>query len=169
MSPVSKKLLVCVNDSEASRRVTRYVGQLIGPSSGFTVLLLHVLEPLPPQFQESRGAETTRGEERVEQELRQKQTRQIERSKQEAAPILTEAKSILTGAGVPAEAVMTDAFVPIHQENLATEILHIARDKSCGTVVTGRESFSWVQEIFRSHVSDELLEEGQGLAIWIVQ
>jgi nucleotide-binding universal stress UspA family protein len=169
MSPVNKKLLVCVDDSEASRRVTRYVGELIGRSRGFTVLLLHVLEPLPAQFQESRGAETASGEETVEEELQQKQARQIERSKKEAGPILTEAKSILTGAGVPAEAVMTDLFVPKHQENLATEILHTARAKSCGTVVIGRASFSWVQEIFRSHVSDELLEEGQGLAIWIVQ
>jgi hypothetical protein len=133
------------------------------------VLLLHVLPPLPPQFKESRGAETTQGEERVEEELRQKQARQIESVKKEAEVILTEAKSILMGAGVSAEAVMTDFLIPRHQENLVTEILHAARAKSCGTIVVGRESLPWVQEIFRSHLSDELIEEGQGLAIWIVQ
>lgn len=47
--------------------------------------------------------------------------------------------------------------------------LTTARDAGCGTIVVGRESFSWVMESFHSHVSDELVQEGQGLAIWIVQ
>jgi hypothetical protein len=170
MAPASKNLAVCIDDSDASRRVVRYIGTMLGgSSSGFTVRLIHILEPVAPEFRESRGAETTAGEETVEGELRQKQARQMERSKQEARPILEEAKSILIEAGVLAEAVLTDSSVFFNRDDLAKELLTTARAAGCGTIVVGRESFSWIKESFQSHVSDELVQEGQGLAIWIVQ
>jgi hypothetical protein len=68
-----KRLLALVDDSPESDRALRYIGDLLQGTSGFTVILLHMLGPLPARLKESRGAETPRGEERVEAALAEKQ------------------------------------------------------------------------------------------------
>jgi K+-sensing histidine kinase KdpD len=50
-----------------------------------------------------------------------------------------------------------------------TNILEGARANQCGTVVVGRQSFSWLQELFQHHIGEELIRRGQGLAIWVVE
>lgn len=165
----SKRLLVAVDDSAASNRAVRYVGAILRESQGFTVFLLHMLGPLPTKLRESRGAETPEGEEKVEEALVKKQNQEIRQLAAKARPILEKAKAVLTGAGVPCEAIERDCPVLVNREDLVTDILRKARDHDCATVVIGREPFIGLKEMFVGHIADDLVREGQKLSFWVVE
>ena len=57
----------------------------------------------------------------------------------------------------------------MNREDLARDIVKSARVHCCRTIVVGRESFSWIQEVFREHLADQLIAEGDGLSICTVQ
>ena len=63
----------------------------------------------------------------------------------------------------------TQLATPLNGEAVVTNILEAARANQCGTVVVGRDSFSWLQELFQHHVGEELVRRGQGFAIWVVE
>ncbi len=165
----SKRLLIAVDGSVASDRAVRYVGEILGGTQGFTVLLLHMLGPMPPRLKESRGAETPEGEEQVEQALLKKQNEQIKKAAAETRPILEKAKAVLTHAGVPCEAIERDCPVLFNREELVSDILREARERGCATIVIGREPFTGLKEIFVGHLADDLIREGQGLSFWVVE
>jgi nucleotide-binding universal stress UspA family protein len=165
----SKKILVAVDDSEASTRAVRYVGSIVGRKRGFVARLLHVLNPLPPELREFRGAENGNEEVKLEGELIEKQEPLIARSESEAWPALERAKSILKKAGMPAEAIETEFWESVSRGDLANDILEVGRLNDCGTIVVGRESFSWLREMFHHHVADELVRKGQGFTLWVVE
>jgi hypothetical protein len=96
----ANKILVAVDDSEASSRAVAYVAALIGGKKGFSVRLFHVLAPLSPELLEFVGSENTDVEERMEAEERAAQTRWIEAAEKAAQPVFTQAESILHKAGV---------------------------------------------------------------------
>jgi nucleotide-binding universal stress UspA family protein len=165
----NKKILVAVDDSEASTRAVRYVASIIGKKRGFVARLLHVLDPLPPAFREFGGAENGTEEVRLERELRDKQEPLIARSESEAWPALERGKSILKNAGMPAGAIETEFWESVNRGDLANDILEVGRLNQCGTIVVGRESFSWLREIFHHHVADELVLKGHGFTLWVVE
>jgi hypothetical protein len=102
--------------------------------------------------------------------LTRRQQREIESEKnQEALPILEEARSILLTAGVPADAIVTATSVLVNREDLARDILKSAHANACGTIVVGHQSFSWIQEVFREHLTDQLIADGDGVSICTVQ
>ena len=72
------------------------------------------------------------------------------------------------GAENPAEEE-TQLAIPLSGEAVVANILEAARANQCGTVVVGRQSFSWPQELSQHHIGEELLRKGQGLAIWVVE
>jgi enamine deaminase RidA (YjgF/YER057c/UK114 family) len=166
----SKQILLCIDDSDASRRAVRYVGDLVGETKGFEVSVFHLLGPLPPELRESPGAESPQREEMIERQLTGRQQREIELEKnQQAVPIMEEARSILLAAGVSADAIVTATSVLVNREDLPRDILKSARARGCRTIVVGRESFSWIQEVFREHLADQLIADGDGLSICTVQ
>jgi K+-sensing histidine kinase KdpD len=70
---------------------------------------------------------------------------------------------------VPVQAVATLVVTPVPGEELDTCILDVARQQACGTIVVGRASFSWWQEVFKEHIADKLVTKSQGLTLWVVQ
>jgi nucleotide-binding universal stress UspA family protein len=164
----NKKILVAVDDSAASDRAVGYVGQMTGGNKEFQILLFHVPAPMLPRLLEFGGAEDPRQEQRAETELRKAQAAWVEKIEKAAQPIFARAKSILRQAQVPEEAVNTQLLTPPAEEDLDTSILEAARANGCGTIVVGRESFSWMQELFQTHVAEKLLRQAQHLAVWIV-
>src|SRR5918912_1187811 len=139
----SKNILVAVDYSEASDRAVSYVAQITGGSKGFQILLFHIPAPMPPGLLEFGGAEDPRPERRAEADLRRAQAAWVEQVEKTAQPIFAKAKSILYQAQVPEEVVKTQVFTPPAEQDLDTSILEAARVNGCGTVVVGRESFSW--------------------------
>ena len=165
----SKRLLIAIDDSKASNRALRYVADVLRGTQNFTVFLLHMLGPLPTRLRESRGAETPEGEEEVEARLVEKQNRFIKRSSEEVGALLDGAKAILMSAGVSAEAIERACPELVDREDLVSEILREARDRGCSTIVVGRESFAGLKEVFVGHLADDLIQQGQGLAFWVVE
>ncbi|MGH7847835.1 MAG: universal stress protein [Candidatus Binatia bacterium] len=164
-----KKILVVVYDSDASMRAVTYVGKMIRGGTDVITYLLYVIEPLPPELREFGGSENPKREEKLEDELKEKRKRWIENAERAAQPVLERAKSILKRARVPARALKTQFWISVNREDIINDILEAARVKKCGTIVFGRRSFSWFNEVFQQHVADELVRNGQGFAIWVVE
>jgi nucleotide-binding universal stress UspA family protein len=165
----SQYLLLAVDDSEGTDRAVNYVATIIGGQSGFRICLFHVFVPLPPSLVEFGGAENPEEEERREAVQRDARAQWIAKAQACAESIFAKAQSILRTAGVPAQAVETQLATPLNGEGVVTNILEAARANKCGTVVVGRESFSWLQELFQHDIGEELIRRGQGLAIWVVE
>jgi K+-sensing histidine kinase KdpD len=61
------------------------------------------------------------------------------------------------------------ACLTTRERDIAAEIIEQAQACQCSTIAVGRASFSWLREYFEHHVADELVRQGQGLAIWVVE
>src|SRR5215470_4081258 len=162
----AKHILIAMDDSEASYRAVTYVGNMIGSCEGFRVCLLHALPPLPRELLEFGGSEDPRQEERNEACLKADQTRWIEAVAQAAQPVFTRAKQILHEARVPEHAVETQIVDTVNTQDTVLDILEEAHAHHCGTVVVGRKTSHGLEAFWKSHVSDELISQGEGLAIW---
>lgn len=72
---------------------------------------------------------------------------------------------MLMAGGVCADAIVTATSLLVNREDLARDIAKSARSNGCGTIVVDRKSFSWIQEIFRGHIADQLVQESGGLSV----
>ena len=54
-------------------------------------------------------------------------------------------------------------------QDIVYNILETAHARHCGTVVVGRQSHHGLKALLTSHVSDVLMSQGEGLAIWVVE
>jgi nucleotide-binding universal stress UspA family protein len=167
--PNTKHILIAVDDSEASYRAVTYVGSIIGGYEGFRVCLLHALPPLPRELLEFGGSEDPQQEEREEASIKTEQARWIEAVAQAAEPVFARAKHILHEARVPEDAVETQIVDTVNTQDTVLDILDTAHARHCGTVVVGRESYHGLKALLTSHVSDELISQGEGLAVWVVE
>jgi Universal stress protein family len=165
----NKYILLAVDDSEATARAVTYVASIIEGQPGVRLCLLHVFAPLSSKLLEFGGAENPAEEERREAVQKDARTQWIARATICAEDLFAKAQSIFYTAGVPAHAVETQLATPLNGEAVVTDILEAARANQCGTVVVGRGSFSWLQELFQHHIGEELIRKGQGLAIWVVE
>ena len=128
-----------------------------------------MLGPLPPELGEFGGSQDPQKEEELEKELEDKRAQWIQRSKTKALPVLKKANSIFKKARLPAKAVDTKFWIDVDSKGLAGDILDAGRSNKCDTVAVGRESFSWLKEIFSHHVADELIRKGHDLTVWVVK
>jgi nucleotide-binding universal stress UspA family protein len=157
----SQYILRAVDDSEVTARAVTYVASIIEGQPGVRLCLLHVFAPLPPKLLEFGGAENPAEEERREAVQTDARTQWIARAKASAEDIFAKAQSILCTAGVLAHAVETQLATPLHGEAVVTNILEAARANQCGTVVVGRDSFSWLQELFNTMWVKNWFAEGK--------
>lgn len=163
------KILIAVDDSEASIKAVIYVTQMLRGRKDIHVRLLHVLPSIPPELLEFGGAEDPQTEQRLSADLRQSQARWIETAKSNAQPSLDNAMAILLNGGLSPHEVSTTFSSSIHRPDVAREILEAARNWNCGTLVVGRHAHSWIKELSSSHVGEELVRKGQGFAIWVIE
>lgn len=165
----NRHILVAVDDSEASERAVSYIAQMVDGRGGFQILLFHVPAPMPPRHLEFGGAENPAQERRAKAEFRTAQREWVEEMTRAAQPILARAHTRLREADIPGEAIDTELFIPPAEQSLDTSILQAARTHRCQTVVVGREAFSWLRELLQTHVADKLIQQADGLTLWIVQ
>ena len=164
-----KNIIIGVDGSESSFRAVTYVAEMIARQKGVLVVLLHVLPPIPPELLEFGGSEDPEKERHLGEELKKDQAQWIDKAKREAEPILQRAKSALYQVGVPPEAVTTLFSESIHQPEIVRELIEAAQKQDCGTVVVGRESYSGFSEMLHRHLGEELVREGKGFAIWVIE
>jgi len=81
----------------------------------------------------------------------------------------TRAKQILHEARVPEDVVETQIVDTVNTQDIVLNILETAHARHCGTVVVGRQAHHGLKALLTSHVSDALISQGDGLAIWVVE
>ena len=163
------RILVVLDDSEASMRAVRYAAKFAGRRKRFSVCLVHVLPPLPPALREHGGSSNSAEERRLDIALRVEQDRWIAAAKERAQESLKQAGMLLRKGGVPGSAVQTLFCEPGEPEETADTLLRMANECQCRTVVVGRQSVSWFHELFSQDISEELLRRGKGFCVWAVE
>lgn len=168
-STKDSRILLVLDGSEAANRAVRYLAQFVGRRRQFRICLVHVLSPLPPVMREHGGSSDTAEEQRLDLAMREEQKRWIAHNKTRAQKDLDQSGRILRKAGIPGSAVQVLFCEPGEAEETADTLLKMATECQCRTVVVGRQSVSWLHELFSQDIAEELLRRGKGFCIWAVE
>ena len=155
------KLLVVVDESRATKRALEYVAQVTSRRQDFRVCLAHALPSPPPELVEFRGSEKGR--------LQAYKRRWISVVKMTEQRALDRANVILRRGGVAAKAIEAHYCNLVDASRATEEILRFARSRKCDTVVIGRESLSWLGGLINGDPAEELVRQGKGFTIWVVE
>ena len=160
------RLLLAVDDSENAERAVRYVGSLLKRTPGVTVTLFHVLKPMPRVLLEHGGSENPATEEQLSVRLREDREAWIRKEREAECPVLLKACETLEQSGFDTSCV-TLTFG--HEDDVAANILEEARNGHHDTIVLGRHGMSRITRMFGGGVTDRLLRDAKGFAIWIIE
>ncbi len=160
------RLLLAVDDSENAHRAVRYVGSLLERTPGVTVTLFHVMKPIPRVLLEHGGSENPVIEEQLSARLREDRKSWIRKEREAECPVLKKACETLAQSGFDTSCV-TLRFG--HEDDVAANILEEARSGHHDTIAVGRRGMSRITRIFGGGVTDLLLRDAKGFAIWIIE
>jgi nucleotide-binding universal stress UspA family protein len=163
------KILIAVDETDASLAAVRYVARMMGGRKDLHVRLFHVLPSTPPELLEYGGAEDPRRERQLSAELQAAQAEWIAEAKRSAQASLEATLVLLIDHGLLSENLSTELSSSIHKPDVAREVWEAAQKWDCGTIVTGRHSLPWTQEMFHRHVSEELIRRAKGFTVWVVE
>jgi nucleotide-binding universal stress UspA family protein len=164
----NRKVLLTLDDSAASWKAAEYVGDLVRTTPELSICLVHAADPMPPELQEFRGAEDPQREKVLEYQLKEKQNRWEREARKAAAPLIGKAQFLLQQAGVAPDRIESRVLVLMHREDLVDEIIKTAREFGCNTIVTGRNAFPWMKELFVDHVGNEISRRAKGITVNVV-
>jgi len=159
-------MLLAVDESENSRRVVQYVGSLLRRTPDIVVTLFHVLKPMPRELLEHGGSENPAAEAQLSVQLRDDQEVWIEKERESECHVLKQACETLAQSGFEMSHV---AMKYGHEDDIARNILEEARSGHHDTIAVGRHGTSRIKQIFGGGVTDQLLRDAKGFAIWIVE
>jgi nucleotide-binding universal stress UspA family protein len=163
--PSQKKILVAVDESEQSVRAVQYVGSLLRDTRDVGVTLFHVLNPMPRELMEHGGSEIPEVEDRLGAQLRQEQEKWMRREGAVEYPILLKALEGLGQTGFPIHRV-TLKFG--YERDIVDTIIDEARSGDYGTIVVTRHETPSAKRLFGHGVTDRVLREVSGVAIWVL-
>jgi len=155
------KILVVVDESPATTKALTYVAQMAAGRSNFRVCLAHGLLAPPPELVEFRGAEKKR--------LAAYKSRWISSEEMTEQRALKRANAVLRRAGVAGAAIEAHYCYLVDGSRATREILGFARSRKCDTVVIGRKSLSWLGDLIHGDPAEELVRQGKGFTIWVVE
>ena len=155
------KLLVVVDESRATKRVLEYVAQVASRRQDFRICLAHAFPSPPPELVEFRGAEKAR--------LRAYKRRWISVVEMTEQRALDRANAVLRRSGVAEKAIEAHYCNLVDASRATQEILSLARARKCDTVVIGSDSLSWLGELIHGDPAEELVRQGKGFTIWVVE
>ena len=164
----SVRLLVVVDASEASKRVLQYVGRILRACDRGNVHLAYIASHVPPELLESGGAEAPEREEQVEADLRSAQSQWMDVNDTQPERSLRSARAALQRAGVTAARIHSCVSSPLDGRTTATEVLLLARDQQCRTIVVGHRAHTWFSGLGGGHLAEQLVRSADGVAIWVV-
>jgi nucleotide-binding universal stress UspA family protein len=162
------KLLVVVDATEVSKRVLRYIGQLASGCNGPEFHLAYIASHLPAEFLETGGSELPDREERLESILRRRQRTWMTVADRKAWRILRAAQSTLKQAGVGSTRIHACVSSPLDARKTADEVLLLAEDQHCGTVIVGRSAHSWFRTRGGGDLAEQLLRRAKDYAVWVI-
>ena len=160
------RILVAVDESESSHRAVKYVGSLLRGKTDTQVTLFHVLKPMPRGLLEHGGSENPAAESQLGEQLRKDQQAWIRQEAESECPVLIKARETLTHSGVEKSRVELRIG---HEEDIARNILEEGRSGKHDTIVVGRHGTSRVKRLFGGGVTDQILRDAEGFAVWVVE
>jgi nucleotide-binding universal stress UspA family protein len=160
------RILLAVDESENSHRAIEYVGSLLYRTPEIAVTLFHVLKPMPRELLEHGGSENPTAEAQLGQQLRNEQDAWIRKEEESESHVLKKACDTLTQFGFDRSQL---ALKIGHEDDIAGNILEEARNGKHETIVVGRHGTSRVKRLFGGGVTDQLLRNAKGFAIWVVE
>ena len=160
------RILVAIDESENSSRAVKYVGTLLRETPKTAVTLFHVLKPMPRGLLEHGGSEDPGAEARLSRELRKEQDAWIRQEAERECPFLLKAFETLAQFGFERDRV---ALRIGHEDDIARNILEEARNGNHETIVVGRHGSSGIKRLFGGGVTDQLLRDAKGFAIWVIE
>ncbi len=165
--PTSRRILVAVDKSDASRRAVSYLADMVGGNADVHVGLL--LLELPPMMLEWGGSEDPEVEDKTSPE-RAGAYEELEKEAFEGGQNLLQGlQGMLAERRIDVAARIVQFEEPLDPKNITDRILKTTEVGHYGTVVVGRHSFSGLKRLFRHHVGEELVRAGKGIAIWVVE
>lgn len=159
------RFLLAVDESENSHRVARYVGSLLRRTPDVALTLFHVLKPMPRELLEHGGSEDPATEAQLGVQLRGEQEAWIRKEGEAECHILKQACETLNQSGFDTSRVTLKYG---HEDDIARNILEEARIGQHETIVVGRHGTSRSKRGFGA-VTDQLLRDAKGFAIWVVE
>lgn len=160
------RMLLAVDESENSHRAVQYVGSLLHRTPDVALTLFHVLKPMPRGLLEHGGSENPAAEAELSVQLRNEQDAWIRKERESECHVLKKACETLIESGFDTSHV-TLRFG--HDDDIARNILEEARSGRYETIVVGRHGTSRIKQIFGGGVTDQLLRDAKGFAIWVVE
>jgi nucleotide-binding universal stress UspA family protein len=160
--------LVAIDEFDHSQPLISYVSALTAGSEHFHVHLFHTGDPLSPDLLESTGAEDPEVEVRVEQNQERAQDRWVAKMRADTERQFAAQISQLSKARIPQQNILTHFVLLNQRDDLLKEIIDTARENNCGTIIVGRESYSWLRELFQPHVGEKLIAEIPDMAVCVV-
>jgi nucleotide-binding universal stress UspA family protein len=120
-------------------------------------------------MKEFEGAADPQKEEWLEARLRASRHLWVSAKKKKFSGSLERAYADLRRAGFARAEIEVHFCYPSDKRNAPREILALARERGCHTVVVGRRSLSWLREHLQSNPADELVRLGKGFTTWVVE
>lgn len=154
---MGKRLLIAVDDTDASRRAIRYVAYLAGMIDQLRCQLLFVLPAESSAKADPAGSEpkTHRDDDHLSAV-----------PDGSAKVILEQGRDILQKKGALVEGIETIQRLP--KEGVAEAILDYGLQNRMSAVVAGRRRRSTLKKTFLGSVSADLVEQSTCLPVWIV-
>jgi nucleotide-binding universal stress UspA family protein len=162
------KLLIVLDVGETSKRVLQYVVHVLGGRDRVEFNLAYISPRMPPQFLESGGSELPEREVKIESDLRAQQNEWMAISDARPDRILSRARSALLKAGVRADRIHSAISSPLDARTAADEVLVLARDQQCRTIVVGHRAHSWFRRMARSDLAEQLVRSAEKYAVWVI-
>jgi len=160
------RILVAVDESHNCSRAIQYVGSLLHNTPDIAVTLFHVSKPMPRELLEHGGSENPDAETRLSQQLHKEQEAWIRTQGAAESQVLSKACDTLIHCGLDRSQVTLKTG---HEDDVARNILEEAKSGSHETIVVGRHGTSGIKRFFGGSVTDQLLRDATGLAIWVVE
>jgi len=162
------RLLVVVDATEASKRVLQYISRILTGRDEVDICLAYLTAGLPPVLLETGGAELPRREEQIEAHMRSDQRRWMAVGDKKAERILDAARTMLLRGGVAESTIRTCVSSPLDARQAADEVLLLARDQQCRTVVVGHRAHTWLRGLAGGHLAEQLVRRAKGFAVWVI-
>lgn len=171
-----KRVLLAVDESRAAHRALHYVGEIISGRSDFQVDLYHRLPALPPELREHGGSEYPQRETELGRELSRRIAAWVSSLKSDLQPTLEKLKKELVDCGLSPAAVHFCIDEDVYPgETLADALRRVGSERKCRTIAVAREhvpvidGFDGFDGFFAHHTGDELVREGTGFAVWVIE
>src|SRR6266487_6199752 len=119
----SKRILLCIDDSESSKHAVDYVAGLARGDDCFVINIFHAVGPVPVELREFSGAENPKTEKQLDSELQQKRNDWAQVAESQARPLLENARLQLSALDIPTSTVMTHLVLLKQREDFVSEIL----------------------------------------------